>query len=144
MTCQIYTQYLDYMYKDRTPNLKQRIDELECEQIDMTSEINYLLTKDRDQVAKISKLLLNSCLESLRTDLNTYKLKNKMLKDRIKADQRKFRILEKLFAPSNEPVVVRKQIPDELKQFNKDEKEIAYNLLKEATHRPLIKPTPIK
>jgi hypothetical protein len=67
-----------------------------------------------------------------------------LLKARIKADQRKFRILEKLFAPSEELSTAKSLIPDELKQFNKDPKEIAYDISRKATKRPLIKLSSIR
>lgn len=66
-------------------------------------------------------------------------------KARIKKDQRKFRILEKLFLNSEGiSEKAKKFIPEDLKKFNKNPIDIAQEIFKKALQKPLIKKSTIQ
>ncbi|CAI2360538.1 unnamed protein product [Moneuplotes crassus] len=135
-TSNIFESYLDYIRKDRTKELKSRIKELEQDQISMSNEIEFLINNINEWKEKT---------KDLRQDLSVYKAKNLALKERIKNDQRKFRILDKLFNhPDESPERIARCIPDELKEYKKNAIDIAIGLIKDAIKKTLLKKSSIK
>ena len=68
-------------------------------------------------------------LGSLQYEIQTLQMRIEMLKDRVKRDQRKFRILEQMFANTTQ---TPKQAKQEIKGFGKTQNEIATEIFREA------------
>ena len=75
------------------------------------------------------------CIESLRHEIENMYKKQNALKQRIIADQRKFRVLDRLFRETESS---KKVELEELSKFHMNQNEIVNKLFTQAMKKPLV------